>query len=100
MHLVSIGSVHRFLLFSLWEIGNLMVKFPVHPVLEEAVGPSARLVYLQLYTPIIKVMEECVPLTAKPHLLTYMLGEDYINNSPKFKKVWDEEEADRALKNW
>ena len=67
MHLVSIGSVHTFLLFSLWDIGNLMVKFPVHSVLEEAVGPLARLVYLQLYTPTSKEMEERVSPIAKPH---------------------------------
>ena len=98
MHLVSIGSVHTFLLFSRWDIGNLMVKFPVHPVLEEAVGSLARLVYLQLYTPMIKAMEERVPLIAKPHLLTYMLGEDYVKNSPKFKKVWDEVNSGRTRK--
>ena len=98
MHLVSIGSVHTFILFSLWEIGNLIVKFPVHPVLEEAVGPSVRLVYLQLYTPMTKVMEECVPMIAKPHLLTYMLGEDYVKNSPNFKKVWDEVNSGRTRK--
>ena len=74
-----------------------MVKFPVHPVLEEAVGPSARLVYLQLYTPMIKVMEERVPPIAKPHLLTYMLGKDYVKNSPKFK-VWDEVNSGRTRK--
>ena len=98
MHLVSIGSVHTFLLFSLWDIGNLMVKFPVHPVLEEAVGPLARLVYLQLYTLMIEEMEERVPLIAKPHLLTCMLSEDYVKNSPKFKKVWDEVNSGRTGK--
>ena len=38
-----------------------------------------------------------MPLIAKPHLLTYMLGEDYIKNSPKFK-VWDEMNSGRTRK--
>ena len=66
----SIGIVHTYPLFSLWELGNLTVKFPVQDVLEDAVGPSARLTYVQLYTPFLKAMEERVPLVGRPHLLT------------------------------
>ena len=67
---LSTRAVGTFSRFSLWELGNVTVTFPLHDVLEDAVGPSARLMYLQLYTPFVKAMEERVPLVARPHLLT------------------------------
>ena len=87
-----------FPLFSLWELGNLTVKGPVQPVLEEAIGPQGRLAYVQLYTPFIKGMDERVPLVFRPHLLTYMLGEQYVRTNQKFKKVWDEVQTQRTRK--
>jgi hypothetical protein len=86
------------MLFSLWELGNLTVKFPVHDELEAAVGPSATLMFLQLYTPFVKAMEERVPLVARPHLLSYMLGEDYVRRNRRFKKIWDEVHSERTRK--
>lgn len=87
-----------FPLFSLWELGNLTVKDPMQQVLEEAIGPRGRLTYVQLYTPFVKGMDERVPLVARPHLLTYMLGEQYIQTNKKFKKVWDEVRTHRTRK--
>ena len=72
------------------------MTFPVHDVLEDAVGPSARLMYLQLYTPFVKAMEERVPLVARPHLLTYMLGEEYIKTNRRFRTIWDEVHSERT----
>jgi hypothetical protein len=56
------------------------------------------LTYVQLYTPFIKGMDERVPLVARPHLLTYMLGERYVQTNKKFKKVWDEVRTHRTRK--
>ena len=72
------------------------MKFPVHDELEAAVGPSATLMYLQLYTPFVKAMEERVPLVARPHLLSYMLGEECIRKNRRFKKIWDEVHSGRT----
>lgn len=71
------------------------MTFPVHDVLEDAIGPSARLMYLQLYTPFVKAMEERVPLVARPHLLTYMLGEEYVKTNKRFKTIWGEVHSGR-----
>ena len=83
-------------LVSLWELGNLTVRGPVHQVVEEAIGPRGRLAYVQLYMPFVKGMDEHVPLVARPHLLTYMLGEQYIWTNQKFKKVWDKVQTQRT----
>lgn len=84
-------------LISLWELGNL-IKNPVQPVLEDAIGPQGRLDYVQLYTPFFKGMDECVPLISRPHLLTFMLGEQYVQTNRKFKEVWDEVRTQRTRK--
>ena len=50
------------------------------------------------YTPFIKGMDERVPLVFRPHLLTYMLSEQYVRTNQKFRKVWDEVQTQRTRK--
>ena len=39
-----------------------------------------------------------MPLVARPHLLTFVLGEDYVRTNHKFKKVWEEVHTQRTRK--
>ena len=91
-----LGCVNTFPLFGLWELGNLTVKAPLHPELEQAASRSGNMVYLQLYTPFVKTLEDRMPLLYRPNLLTYMLGERYIRMSPKFRKVWEEVNSEKT----
>ena len=82
-------------LFGLSELGNVIATDPRNPNLEQAVG-SATLTYVQLYTSVVKAMEERVPLSVRPHLLTYLLGEGYVRNTKKFSEVWQEVDSQRT----
>ena len=62
---------------------------PRPPALQAALGEECA-TYIQFYTPIVKAMEERVPLAGHPNLLTYLLGEAYVSTHTKFKCVWDE----------
>ena len=48
------------------------------------------------YTPTFKAMESRVPLATRPHLLTYLLGSQYVSTKSKFNKVWSEVNEDRT----
>ena len=50
---------------------------PNNSSLEGGVG-GYNIVFIQHYTPFVKAREEKVPLTARPHLLTYLLGRQYV----------------------
>ena len=52
--------------------------------------------YLQHYTPTIKPMQDRVPLAPRPHLLTFLLGSEYVRQRPKFRAVWDEVQSERS----
>ena len=88
---------YKYPLFGLSELGNITASMPVHPALEVALGEEPRLTYCQFYSPTVKAMEERVPLIARPHLLTYLLGEGYVSGRTKFKGVWDEVRTQRTL---
>lgn len=68
---------------------------PRNPNLDHAVG-GATVTYLQLYTSMVKAMEERVPLRVRPHLLTYLLGEGYVRSRSKFGEVWQEVDSQRT----
>ena len=40
--------------------------------------------YVQLYTSMVKAMEQWVPLNVRPHLLMYLLGEGCVSSRDKF----------------
>lgn len=45
----------------------------------------------------VKAMEERVPLRVRPHLLTYLLGEEYVSSrDKKFGGVWQEVDSQRT----
>lgn len=79
------GAVNSFPLFGLWEIGNVTVNWPRQLELEQAVGETREMLYLQAWSRLLR--REC-PLVGRPNLFTYMLGERYIRTSPKFRTVW------------
>ena len=67
---------------------------PRNPSLQAAVG-ARDLPYVQFYTPLVKAMEEQVPLASKPNL-TYLLGEGYVSGSHKFRSMWQEVDTQRT----
>ena len=52
--------------------------------------------YIQLYSSMVKAMEQRVPLQVRPHLLTYLLGEGYVSSKDKFQWVWREVDSNRT----
>lgn len=38
-----------------------------------------------------------MPLITRPHLLTFLLGAEYVKSNPKFKKVWEEVDTQRTM---
>ena len=68
---------------------------PRNPSLQAVVG-ARDLPYIQFYTPLVKAMEERVPLASKPNLLTYLLGEGYMSGSHKFRTMWQEVDTQRT----
>ena len=82
-------------LFGLSELGNTVVAHPINPNLSAAVGNHS-MPYMQMYTPMVKPMQERVPFSVRPHLLCYLLGERYVRTRPKFSRVWDEVETERT----
>ena len=52
--------------------------------------------FLQHYTPMVKAMEQKVPLKSKPHLLTYILGTRYVSSTVKMAELWKEVDTERT----
>ena len=82
-------------LFGLSEIGGAFFTNPRNPNLEATVS-SHSVKYVQLYTSIVKPMDQRQPLTERPHLLTHLLGQGYVRNAKKFKTIWKEVESKRT----
>lgn len=74
------------------ELGNIFGTNSSNPDLVD----SHYVTYVQLYTSMVKAMEQCVPLHVRPHLLTYLLGEGYISSRNKFREVWQEVDSKRS----
>lgn len=70
---------------------------PTHPALDVALGEERCITYVQFYTPTVKAMEKGVPLSNRPYLLTYLLGEAYVSSNSNFKRVWDEVSTNRTF---
>ena len=70
-------------LFGLSELGSVFATNPRNSNLEEA-GSGHNVTYVQLYTSMVKAMEQRVPLNVRPHLLTYLLGEGCVSSRDKF----------------
>ena len=95
---LSTAGAHKlaFPLFGLSELANVYVPRPINPIIDAAAGGHF-VTFLQHYTPMVKGMEEHVPLSVRPHLLTYLLGAGYIKRRAKFKHVSQEVDTQRTL---
>ena len=86
----------QFFLFGLSELGNVSVPCPRNPAIEAVTGGHF-VAYVQHYTPKVKGMEDKAPLMARPHLMTYLLGAEYVKKRAKFKTVWEEVNTQRSM---
>ena len=84
-----------FPLFGLTELANLAVANPNNPNLEAAMG-NRTVQYLHLYTPMVKPLQERLPLAVRPYLLTYLLGKGYVSRTSMFEHVWMEVNKERT----
>ena len=82
-------------MFGLSELGNITCKSPRNADLDSAIGDH-NVTFMQMYTPIIKSTDEKEPLMLRPHLLTYLLGREYVSKRPKFNSIWKEVDTQRT----
>jgi hypothetical protein len=82
-------------LFGLTELGNVYVQKPQNPCLEAALG-GHEVIFLQHYTSTVKALEEQVPLSTGPNLLSISPGTGYVGSSPRLAEVWQEVKKERT----
>ncbi len=82
-------------MFGLSELGNIHARTPRNSDLNLAIG-GHNVTFVQMYTSIIKSTDEKEPLMLRPHLLTYLLGREYVSKRPKFLSVWKEVDTQKT----
>lgn len=85
-------DVKKYPFFGLAEIGNVTVKNPSCSFFLNAWQPgSPSLVYVQFYTPFTKLFTS-KPFENHPFLFTLMLGKEYVQGNPTFKRFYESTE--------
>ena len=83
-------------MFGLSELGNITSRSLRSADLDSAIG-NHNVTFVQMYTPIIiKSTDEKEVLMLRPHLLTYLLGWEYVTKRQKFKSIWEEVDTHRT----